>query len=220
MFLPMNSHPNPASGLQRGHDLTVPALVLRITPYRDSDLMAHLLTPSLGKISTIARHARGSRKRFPSSLDLFDRGNARLTVEKSGAVGIKEFAPSHSLKRVRDDLDKLTLASLMCEAFDLILQEDGGDSGSPEIFEILDLSLNALDEATGAKDCLRATYIALTSLTKRAGIVDLTSTPPSSRALTHLMRSIEVFCERPLMTRSTLDALFSKAARENQKNGC
>jgi DNA repair protein RecO len=215
----MSSQSSSTNGLQRGHDITVPALVLRITPYRDSDLMAHLLTPSLGKLSAIARHARGSRKRFPSSLDLFDRGNARLTVEKSGAVGVKEFSPSHSLKRVRDNLDKLTLASLMCEAFDLILQEDGGDAGSPEIFEILDLSLNALDEASGAKECLRATYIALTSLTKRAGIVDLTSMPPSSKALTHLMRSIETFCERPLMTRSSLDALFSKAARENEKKG-
>ncbi len=213
----MSSRPTPIQGLQRGQDLTLPALVLRVTPFRDSDLMAHLLTPSLGKISTIARHARGSRKRFPSSLDLFDRGNARLTLEKSGAVGIREFSPSHSLKRVRDNLDKLTLASLMCEAFDIVLQEDGGDSGSPEIFEILDLSLNALDEAMGAKECLRATYIALSSLTKRAGIADLTSTPPSSKALMHLMGSIETFCERPLMTRSPLDALFSKAARENDR---
>jgi recombinational DNA repair protein (RecF pathway) len=215
----MSSQPSIDTELQRGRDITVPALVLRVVPYRDSDLMAHILTPSLGKLSVIARHARGSRKRFPSSLDLFDRGSARLTLEKSGAVGIKEFGPSHSLKRVRDSLDKLTLASLMCEAFDLILQEDGGDASSPEFFEILDLSLNALDEANGAKECLRATYIALTSLTQRAGIVDLSRTPPSSKALVHLMGAIEAFCERPLMTRSTLDALFSKAARENTAGG-
>jgi len=211
---PTAQNPPPKSALKRGTDMTVPALVVRIRPYRDSDLMAHILTPSLGKLSVIARHARGSRKRFPSSLDLFDRGNARLSVEKSGAISIKEFSPSHSLRWVRDDLDKLTLASLMCEAFDLIIQEDGEEAGSAELFEILDLSLNALDEAKRAKDCLRASYIALTALTKRAGIIDLSEAPPGSKALTKLMEAIENFCERPLITRSALQTLFSRAAKE------
>jgi|GEM_PF-937046 len=200
--------------LQRGSDLAVPALVLRVSTYRDNDLMATLLTPSLGKISAIARHARGSKKRFPSSLDLFDRGIARLTVERSGAAGIKEFTPSHSLKRVRDNLDKLTLASLLCEAFNVVLQEDGGDADSPAVFEILDLSLNALDEANSTKEILRATYVALSSLTKRAGIIDTTEAKPSSKTLMRNISAIEQFCERPLMTRCALDPLFEKALRE------
>jgi DNA repair protein RecO (recombination protein O) len=200
---------DPLESLKKGQDLAVPALVLRITPYRDSDIIAHILTPSLGKLSVLARHARGSRKRFPSSLDLFDRGSARLTRERNGAFGLKEFTPSHSLKRVRDDLDKLTLASLLCETFDLLLHEESGED-SQQVFEILDLSLNAIDEASDLKGCLRAVYVALSSLTRHAGIIDLADAPPGSKALATLLDAIERFTERRLATRSTLGPMLKK----------
>lgn len=200
---------DPLETLKKGQDLSLPALVLRITPYRDSDIIAHLLTPTLGKISVIARHARGSRKRFPSSLDLFDRGTARLSRERSGAFGVKEFTPSHSLKTVRHDLDKLTLASMLCEVFDLLLHEESGDD-SREVFEILDLSLNAIDEASDLKGSLRAVYVALSSLARHAGIIDLADAPPGSKALATLLDAVERFTERRLATRSALAPMMTK----------
>ena len=211
MSTPQNDSLIPVDQLKRGQETTVPAIVLRVTPFRESDLIGHLLTPSMGKISVIARHARGSRKRFPSSLDLFDRGSARLTVEKSGALGVKEFSPSHSLVRIRHDLDKLTLASLLCEAFDLVVPEHGGHA-TPHLFEILDLSLNAVDEAADVRGCLRATFIALASLTQDSGIADVSTVTPGSRALAGLLDTIERFCERRLMTRSALGPIIKRAA--------
>jgi recombinational DNA repair protein (RecF pathway) len=213
MSTPQNDSRIPFEQLKRGQETTVPAIVLRVTPFRESDLIGHLLTPTMGKISVIARHARGSRKRFPSSLDLFDRGSARLTVEKSGALGVKEFSPSHSLVRIRHDLDKLTLASLLCEAFDLVVPEHGGHA-TPHLFEILDLSLNAVDEAADVKGCLRATFIALASLTQDSGIADVSTATPGSRALAGLLDTIERFCERRLMTRSSLGPIIKRAAGE------
>jgi DNA repair protein RecO len=189
----------------------VSAIVLRVIPFRDSDLMAHLLTPDMGKISVIARHARGSRKRFPSSLDLFDRGSARLTVERSGALGVKEFTPSHSLAKIRYDLDKLTLASLLCEAFDLVIPEDGG-LAIPRLFEVLDLALNAIDESGDLKGSLRATFIALAALTQESGIANVSSSTPGSRALGAALDAIERFCERRLMTRSSVAEIVRRAA--------
>lgn len=206
----MSSHP-PQENIVRGGDVTVPALVLRIQPFRESDIIAHLLTPSMGKVSVIARHARGSRKRFPSSLDLFDRGSARLAKERSGSLSVKEFTPSHSLRTVRGDLDKLTLASLLCETFDRIVQEESADD-SRQIFEVLDLSLNAIDEAVDLKGSLRAVCVALASLTKHAGIADLSDHPPGSRALMAALDAIERFTERKLATRSTLEPMFKKLA--------
>ena len=211
MSTPQNDSLIPVEQLKRGQETTVPAIVLRVTPFRESDLIGHLLTPSMGKISVIARHARGSRKRFPSSLDLFDRGSARLTVENSGALGVKEFSPSHSLVRIRHDLDKLTLASLLCEAFDLVVPEHGGHA-TPHLFEILDLSLNAVDEAADVRGCLRATFIALASLTQDSGIADVSTVTPGSRALAGLLDTIERFCERRLMTRSALGPIIKRAA--------
>jgi len=210
------SHTETSEKLRRGQDITTPALVLRIRPHRDSDIMANLLTPTLGKIAVIARHARGSRKRFPSSLDLFDRGAARLTREKNGALGVKEFTPSHSLQKIRADLDKLTLASLLCETFDLLLQEESGED-SRIVFEILDLSLNAIDEAPDLKGSLRAVYVALSSLTKQAGIADLSEVPPGSRALSMALDAIERFTERRLATRSTLGPMLKKISSGEPK---
>jgi hypothetical protein len=206
-------HNNPLERLRRGLDVAVPAIVLRARPFRESDLMAHLLTPSMGKISAIARHARGSRKRFPSSLDLFDRGTARLTREKNGALNIKEFTPSHSLVKLRSDLDKLTLASLLCEAFDLVLQENTGEDSS-EIFEILDLSLNAIDEAAELKTALRATLLGIVSITKKEGIIDLSTSAPGSRTLSIALESIERFCERKLLTRSSVEPIVRRLAAQ------
>lgn len=194
-----------------GTHITTPGVVLRARPYRDSDLIVHILTPLLGKIAVLARHARSSKKRFPNSLDLFDRGNIRLTTERSGALALSEFTASHSLARVRQDLDKLCLASLVCEVFDLVLVEED-QSAASEFFEVLDLSLNAIDEAAQTRDALRATFIALMTLCKRAGIADLSATSPGSRALTTLLDGIEQFCERPLLTRNTLRSVLKKAA--------
>lgn len=204
-------HLPPTEKLRIGQDLAVPALVLRVRPYRDSDIIAHMLTPSLGKISAIARHARGSRKRFPSSLDLFDRGTVRIVRERNGALGIKEFTPSHSLQKLRGDLDKLILASLLCEAFDLILQEDSAED-STQTFEVLDLALNAVDEATELKGALRAVYLALVSLTQQGGITNLGSAAPGTRALAQLLDAIEAFCEKRLMTRSSLEPILKRIA--------
>jgi len=211
MPAPKNAPSKSPEPLKRGEESTVSAIVLRVIPFRDSDLMAHLLTPDMGKISVIARHARGSRKRFPSSLDLFDRGSARLTVERSGALGVKEFTPSHSLAKIRYDLDKLTLASLLCEAFDLVIPEDGG-LAIPRLFEVLDLSLNAIDESGDLKGSLRATFIALAALTQESGIANVSSSTPGSRALGAALDAIERFCERRLMTRSSVAEIVRRAA--------
>lgn len=200
--------------LKQGGDLSTPALVIRTQPFRESDIIAHLLTPKLGKISVVARHARGSKKRFPSSLDVFDRGTARIALEKNRSLlAVKEFTPSHSLKQVRTDLDKLTLASVLCEAFDVILQEDDHD-GSAQSFELLDLALNAIDESHDLRTSLRATFVALSTLARQAGIVDLTDLPPGSRALHGVLDALERFTERRLVTTEALKPLIRKISRE------
>ena len=91
--------------------------------------------------------------------------------------------------------------------------EHGGHA-TPHLFEILDLSLNAIDEASDVKGSLRATFIALASLTQDSGIADVSSATPGSRALAGLLDTIERFCERRLMTRSSLGPIIKRAAGE------
>jgi DNA repair protein RecO len=198
--------------LSRGQEVSVSAIVLRARPYRDSDLMAQLLTPSLGKISVIGRHARGSKKRFPSSLDLFDRGVARIGRERNKGLSIKEFTPAHSLIKLRGDLDKLTLASLLCESFDAVIQEHSGESRR-ELFEVLDLALNAIEEASEIRTSLRASVVALGSLVTIEGIANLTSHPPGSRMLNATLDAIENFSERRLLTRPSVRPILERLGK-------
>lgn len=198
--------------LQRHKDMSSAVIVLAVHPFRESDLIARLLTPTFGKVSAIGRHARGSKKRFPSSIDLFDRGTARLTREKNGSLGLKEFSPSHALATLRTNLDKLTAASLLCECFDRIIQEDTGEDPQ-DTFELLDLSLNAIDESQDLKPVLRATLVGLTSLLKKEGIIDLVDKPTSKHTLLTALHAIENFSEKKLLSRTALEPILTQLSK-------
>ena len=101
--------------------------------------MIHAFSPDFGKVSVIARHARSSRKRFPAAVDVFDRGIVTISHERGGCLALKAFSGSRTLIKLRTDLDKLTLASVICESFDVTIQENNGDV-SHQLFEVLDLS--------------------------------------------------------------------------------
>ena len=189
--------------LVRDGEATSVAIIVRVTPFRDYDLMAHLLTPTMGKVSVVARHARGSRKRFPSSLDVFDRGVARLALERNYFITVKEFSAAKTLISLRENLDKITLASFLCEAFDLVIP-DGETNGSEKLFEILDLSLNALCEAESTREGLKASHIALTNLLLLSGIGDISALPAGTKALGTAVETIENFAQRRLATRGAL----------------
>lgn len=195
-----------------GEEVKALVIVLRVRPFRDSDLMVHAFSPDFGKLSLIARHARSSKKRFPAAVDVFDRGTITISRERGGCLAVKIFAGSRSLMRLRSDLDKLTLASVVCESFDVITRENDGIA-SNKLFEVLDLSLNAIDEATDLGISLRASYIALTALGSNAGITDMTATAPSTKQLLIVLAAIEKFSGRPLNTRNALGDVLKKLTR-------
>lgn len=195
-----------------GTELRTSAIVLKVHPFKESDLITHLLTPDLGRISAIARHARGSKKRFPASIDLFDRGTATISREKNGSLGLKNFTPVHSLTKVRTDLDKLSLVSLILEAFEFVVIE-GDSSGAQELFELLDLSLNAVDEADSVNTSLRATCIAISKLVSVAGIYDGEQIAPSRNVLYAMLRAIEEFTGRKLKSREMVEDVVGRIGR-------
>jgi DNA repair protein RecO (recombination protein O) len=200
------------SSFRPGQECQTLAIILRVLPFRESDLIAHALTPDFGKLSLIARHARGSKRRFPAALDLFDRGTATLAADKNGSMTFKGFTPVHSLTKVRSNLDKLTLASLLSEAYDLVIPEHDMQS-CRQLFEVLDLSLNAVDEAPDLATALRATYIAIVNLGSIAGFIDLSDVPPSSHNLERALNAIEQFAQRSLATRNPLRGVIKKMGR-------
>jgi DNA repair protein RecO len=199
--------------LVKDGEISTVAIVVRVSYFRDYDLIAHLMTPTMGKVSVIARHARGSKKRFPSSLDVFDRGTTRLALERNYLITVKEFSAAKTLISLRENLDKITLASLLCEVFDLVIP-DGETAGSQNLFEILDLSLNALCEAESTREGLKATHIALSNLLLLSGIGDISELPAGTKALAKAIDIIENFAQRRLATRGALVALVNALPRD------
>lgn len=81
------------------HD--VQALVLRRTPYAESDYILSFLTDGLGRISALARGARSSRKRFAGVLEPFH--GLALRVEQRSSSELFELRAA-KLDRLRCQL--------------------------------------------------------------------------------------------------------------------
>ena len=69
------------------------AIVLRAVDFGESDLIAHLLVPEIGRLTVIAKHARKSRKRFPGSLDIFNHIRVRVSASNSNRLLVWRILP-------------------------------------------------------------------------------------------------------------------------------
>ncbi len=120
------------------------ALVLRVIPLRESDVLVHLLGASIGRRSAVAKGARKSRKRFGGALQPFTlveverRKNAHGGLDALTSATVEEGFPG-----IRQRLEAIALASHFCELCDLFLPE--GDP-APEVYELLLLLLHRLDQ--------------------------------------------------------------------------
>lgn len=91
------------------------ALVLRLTPYKDTDLVVQLLARGLGRVSAFARGARASKKRFAGALEPFQ----LLDVELEPGRGELSLLQNASVKRaflgLRADLGAMAHAGYAAE---------------------------------------------------------------------------------------------------------
>jgi DNA repair protein RecO (recombination protein O) len=85
---PSRSSRGKSSRARTGH--TTAALVLRRTPYRDADLLVTLFTESLGQVSTLARSARKSQRRFGGSLEPFH--TLRVELDETAGAELMTLA--------------------------------------------------------------------------------------------------------------------------------
>ena len=117
--------------------LTIQALVLRVTPYKDNDALLTVLTRDQGKLTL---RARGLRKRnsplvAPCQLLAF----GEFTVfEYRGFYTINEAHSKELFRPLRSDLSKLSLGTYFAQAAEVLAQEDLPNP------ELLSLVLNCL----------------------------------------------------------------------------
>lgn len=118
------------------------ALLLKVTPFRESDAVVELITCQLGKVSLMARGARRSRKRFGGALDYLCLFNAELTRPNTGMGRLNNVELLGSFNGTRNDVERFTAAGHMLDVMRMATRE--GDPSS-EPFDLLRGALNALE---------------------------------------------------------------------------
>jgi len=106
------------------------AIVLRVVDYGESDLIAHLLMPEVGRLTVIAKYARKSQRRFPGSLDLFNHLRVWVSRRRPQGLGFLEQAVLVApFLPLRADSARYALASYLVEWMDRVAPEDGARRG-------------------------------------------------------------------------------------------
>jgi DNA repair protein RecO (recombination protein O) len=121
------------------------ALVLGTVDYGERDRIVRLLTPEHGRVSALARGARGSRRRFAGSLDLGNRVQALLRPGRGDLWHLQEADLMSARLRLRDDLLGLGLCAYGCELVGALAREHHPE---PRLFGLLEVFLTVLDAAT------------------------------------------------------------------------
>ncbi len=162
-----------------------PAIILNITPLKESDLIVTFLGRNLGKASAVAHAARRSKRRFAGGIDLFDCGELELShPQKQDAMyllqSIHKKEPWLSL---RSSLSKISLASLCLEltnSFTVV----GDAQGGALLFNPLFLTLRSLSSTRSENESRAISCYFTLHLLKVSGFNLLDSDIPLAK-ITH-----------------------------------
>lgn len=128
------------------------AFLLRSVDYRDRDRILTLLTPEHGKVSLIARGARGSRRRFAGgALQAFSVLRIGFGWGRGDLGHLQEAHVLHAYPRVLADLRRMTWAGA---GLALVREVAPARQGDPPLFEAVRRLLETLDRDASADEAL------------------------------------------------------------------
>ena len=119
------------------------ALVLRLTPFRETDVVVHLLTAEGGALPLLARGARRSVKRFGGALDYFCLLTAEVRPSRQGMGTLLGVELVKAFDGVRNDVDRYYAG---CHFLEIVRRGAKEGDPSPELFQLL---LSALARCDG-----------------------------------------------------------------------
>ena len=118
-------------------------IILSNNDYRDADALLHVLSEDYGKMTFVARGIRKPKSKNANSCSLFQQSIFHFDFhEQRSMQNLKTAELKYSYRKIREDLTKQSIASIMVETMDKI------DVGIvEESFELLKLSLQYLDNS-------------------------------------------------------------------------
>ena len=194
----------------------VDGIVVRTYPYRDSQVIVRLVAAGLGKISVLVRYGKSTRSRFGSTLDLFDTGAFELVSGRGSLLLLQSYQSQRIFRTLRDDLDKLASASVLCEAYDSLLIDAGHHLETSHshtgYYERLISSIVKIDSGTSLPEVLRGLFFGLRDLLHVSGVLGSSHETPSIKNLNHLLDEVERHSEKQLESRQFIPAILARLA--------
>ncbi len=188
-------------------------IVIRTLPSAEADLIVAILDERGEKHVVIAKQARKSRKRFGSSLDLFDFGRFETTIGRGNLALLQSFIPESGFGGLRNSLSKIACASVVAEATDLLIPEAHPEDGAITAFSIIHGTLSEINHASDKKGEFRALYEGLSQLLEISGYHDAEQArAPSLHALRLAIIQIEQCAERKLRSKESLELIAKDLA--------
>jgi len=114
---------------------TAAGLVLRTRPLTETSLIVHWLTPSLGRLATVAKGARRPRSPFRGKLDLFYLADFSFSRSRRSELHtLREVSLRETHRGLREDLGRLQQAAY-CTT--LVEQATEAETPLPHVFDLM-----------------------------------------------------------------------------------
>jgi len=120
-------------------------VILRVRPLTDTSLIVHWLTPTLGRVATVAKGARRAKSSYAGKLDLFYLADFSFQRSRRSELHqLREVSLLETRGGIRRDMTSLQQASY-CAA--LVEQATETDTPLLDIFELVEGLLKHLSAA-------------------------------------------------------------------------
>lgn len=134
--------------------LTIQGLVLRVTPYNDTDAFLTVLSREQGKLTLKARGLRRKNSPLVAPCQLLAYSEF-VAFEYRDVYTVNEAHSLELFPQLRKDLQKLSLATYFAQAADVLAQED---IPNPELLSLVLNCLYALAKLDVAENQVKAVF--------------------------------------------------------------
>ncbi|MBY0402425.1 MAG: DNA repair protein RecO [Cyanobacteria bacterium] len=121
---------------------TTDAICLKASLFGESDKVLTLFSPDYGRLSVIAKGSRKMQSKFAGASQVLNWGEVQLAKGKTMDI-LCQYQPIQSFFKLRQDILKMTFATLFLEEVRMMSSEHDGDSRG--IFQHLTQTLLALE---------------------------------------------------------------------------
>lgn len=117
-------------------------IILRTRPLTETSLIVHWLSPSFGRMATVAKGARRAKSPFVGKLDLFYEADFSFSRSRNSELHtLREVRLRKTNSALREDILKLRQAAY---AAAFIVQATETETPLPEVYELLEKFLESL----------------------------------------------------------------------------